>query len=126
MFNDGPSRVIVFNGHNMIVQSIGLLNVRSNCMSNSILHLNNLLHVPKLTGNLIFVSKFAKDNDASFEFHVGKCYVKSQASKVVLLEGYLDGSGLYFFINLALAPSRSSFCHKAPQSSSFVNNTIVL
>lgn len=54
-----PSKVVVGNGHIIRVQSIGYSSIKSNCMSNTVLHLNHLTHVPKITRNLIFVSKFS-------------------------------------------------------------------
>lgn len=67
--------------------------------------LNNLLHAPGIARNLIFVSKFAKDNNVFFVFHCNYCFVKSQASKEVLLEGFLDAGGLYYFHNLPMDSS---------------------
>jgi len=64
--------------------------------------------VPTITRNLLSVSKFAKDNLVYFEFHADKCFVKSQESKQVLLEGFLDKSGLYKFSSFPLKSSRSA------------------
>ena len=58
--------------------------------------LNQLLHVPEITKNLLSVSKFARDNNVFFEFHPNFCLVKDQVSKIVVLEGKLKG-GLYAF-----------------------------
>lgn len=54
-----PNKVVVGNGHIIRVQSIGHSSIKSNCMSNTVLHLNHLTHVPKITRNLNFVSKFS-------------------------------------------------------------------
>ena len=43
------------------------------------------------------MSKFAQDNNVFFEFHANTCFIKSHVSKEVLLEGFLDTSGLYSF-----------------------------
>jgi histone deacetylase 1/2 len=43
------------------------------------------------------VSKFAQDNNVIFEFHPYKCFVKSQASRQILLEGHVGADGLYQF-----------------------------
>lgn len=59
--------------------------------------MQNLLHVPQITKNLISVSKFAKDNNVYFEFHPSICCVKSQESDKVLVEGSLGDDGLYHF-----------------------------
>ena len=43
--------------------------------------LQNLLYVPDITKNLIYVSQFAKDNGVFFEFHSNKCVVKCQETQ---------------------------------------------
>ena len=40
------------------------------------LHLNNFLHVPSITKNLLSASQFAKDNSVFVEFHSDKCLAK--------------------------------------------------
>lgn len=40
----------------------------SSVCANRIFHLNNMLHVPTITKNLISVSQFAKDNGVYFDF----------------------------------------------------------
>lgn len=52
--------------------------------------------------------------------------MKSQASKLVILKGFLDRSGLYFFNGLAHAISWNNFIPKLHQKSSLINNTTVL
>lgn len=61
------------------------------------------LHIKKLT----FSFQVFKRQCVVFEFIAYKCYVKSQVSKLTLLEGYLDSSDLYFFPQLIVKPSRS-------------------
>jgi histone deacetylase 1/2 len=62
------------------------------------LTLNNLLHVPSITKNLISVSQFAKDNVVFFEFHPNHCVVKSQATKEILLQGNVGADGLILLL----------------------------
>ncbi|KAI5426895.1 hypothetical protein KIW84_032359 [Lathyrus oleraceus] len=69
------------------------------------------------------VSKFAKDNDVYFEFDANKCCVKSQASNVLVLEGFLDESGLYCFNKLGLEFSKDTLSHKSLLP--IVNNIVV-
>lgn len=52
--------------------------------------------------------------------------MKSQASKLIFLEVFLDISGLYCFNNLVPAIACNTFTLKLHQESSFVNNTIAL
>lgn len=58
--------------------------------------LKQLLHVPKITKNLLSVSKFAHDNNVYFEFHSTVCFIKDQAIHTILLMGKLE-DGLYVF-----------------------------
>lgn len=57
-----PNEVLVGNGHILIVHSIGSSYLTSSCMPNTNLLLNNILYVPSIIKNLLYVSKFAKDN----------------------------------------------------------------
>lgn len=58
-------------------------------MPKSQLMFNNILHVPNITLNLISVSKLERDNKVYFEFHANKCFVKLEASNMVLLDDFL-------------------------------------
>lgn len=42
------------------------------------LSVNQLLHVPSITKNLLSISKFAVDNGVFFEFFSKHCYVKDK------------------------------------------------
>lgn len=44
----------------------------------------------------------SKDNNIYFEFRPSKCYVKSQGTNKVLLEGTINSEGLYSFDNFKL------------------------
>lgn len=94
-------------------------------MSNTSSLLANLLHVPNITRNLISVSNFSKDNKVYFEFYPNKCFVKSQASGQVLLEGFLDASGLYCFNNVKVESLKGNFQHKTFGVELITNNVIV-
>lgn len=78
----GPNQFIVSNGHGLEVKSVGNSRFQSNVVSTSILKLVDLLNIPKITRNLIFVSKFAKYNHVYFEFH----FLKYQEFIQVLIE----------------------------------------
>jgi histone deacetylase 1/2 len=89
------------------------------------LTLNNLLHVPTITKNLISVSQFAKDNNVFFEFHPNHCVVKSQANREILFQGNVGADGLYCFSNISLTPAKSSTlsCVSNPSVYSIVSNS---
>nr|KYP45414.1 Retrovirus-related Pol polyprotein from transposon TNT 1-94 [Cajanus cajan] len=65
-------------------------------MSPKVFILKDLLHVPHITKNLLSVSKLCRDNEVYLEFHINHCFVKSQDSKEILLQGNLK-NGLYVF-----------------------------
>lgn len=46
-------------------------------LSNSVLHLQNILHAPSIKMNLMSVSKCTLDNNVFFEFHSHMFLVKS-------------------------------------------------
>lgn len=77
-----------------------------------------------ITRNLIFVSNLARYNNVYFELHSNKCFIKSQASDVVLLEVFLDESVLYCFTNPALEPSRNYLSYKSQSPCLTINHTL--
>lgn len=91
----------------------------SSPFNSKLFSLNQLLHLPLITKNLITVSKFAKDNHVFFEFYPDFCLVKYQVSKTVLLEGRLK-NGLYAFdANLTKSTSM-------PSPNSFPNSVVCI
>jgi hypothetical protein len=56
--------------------------------------LNNVLHVPTATKNLIYVHKFTLDNDMFIRFHQFYFLIKDRKTRKVLLHGPCKG-GLY-------------------------------
>ncbi|PON68903.1 hypothetical protein PanWU01x14_092200 [Parasponia andersonii] len=71
----GSDKIRMGNGIGLSIQHIGSSNFPSQ-FHTKMLSLNDLLHVPLITKNLISVSKFAKDNKVFFEFHPTICFVK--------------------------------------------------
>lgn len=65
---EGTNKVVVGNGHTD-VKTVGHTLFHLNIVSNFLLKLTDLLHVPNITQNRISASKFYKDNHAYFEFH---------------------------------------------------------
>lgn len=62
------------------------------------LKLNNILHAPAVTKNLISVSRFIADNDVIIEFNSSGCFVKDKQTGTILLKG-TQKDGLYEFEN---------------------------
>ncbi|GAU13081.1 hypothetical protein TSUD_173810 [Trifolium subterraneum] len=103
----GSEHIYMGNGQSLPIISAGSITFSSPNHTQTQLILNNLLHVPSITKNLISVSQFAKDNDVFFEFHPTYCLVKSQATNEVLLQGNVGSDGLYSFSNISIAPAKS-------------------
>ncbi|KAG8475410.1 hypothetical protein CXB51_032233 [Gossypium anomalum] len=61
-----------------------------------ILHLSNVLCVPSIRKNLLFVSQFATDNNVFFEFHPSYCVIKDIQTREILMRGQVR-DGLYHF-----------------------------
>ena len=57
-------------------------------------HLQNILHVPSANKNLVFVQRFASDNNTCIEFHPNHFLIKDLAMKKVLHRGRCE-DGLY-------------------------------
>jgi histone deacetylase 1/2 len=87
MLYQGQDQVLMGNGQGVKIQSLGHSNFQSTYNLNVHLKLNDLLHVPNISKNLLSVNKFAQDNNVVFEFHPHFCYVKSQDTRHILLEG---------------------------------------
>lgn len=68
--------------------------------SNSLFQLKNILHVPRVTQNLLYVHRFVCDNHCVLIFTPFECIVKDQATGKNLYRGPTDG---YLYpINLSL------------------------
>uniref|UniRef100_A0A2N9HX01 Reverse transcriptase Ty1/copia-type domain-containing protein n=1 Tax=Fagus sylvatica TaxID=28930 RepID=A0A2N9HX01_FAGSY len=89
----GPEQIRVGNGKGLSIHHIGdtlLSTPQSNFL------LRNVLHVPKITKNLISVKKFTKDTNTSMEFHPSYFLVKDRLQGRPLLQGR-SKDGLYHF-----------------------------
>ena len=89
----GPEQIREGNGKGLSIHHIGdtLL-----CIPSSTFLLHNVLHVPKITKNLISVKKFIKDTNTSMEFHPFHFLVKDRLQGRPLLHR-LSKNGLYHF-----------------------------
>ena len=86
----------------------------------SILSLPNVLHVPKMTKNLISVSQLTNENNVIAEFHSTFCLIKDKDTGLVLFRGVLK-DGLYQ-LNPALACAQL----RNVSSSSTISNSYVV
>jgi len=99
---DGQDQITLVTAKVCTFKGSGSFLFLSPINSNISFKLNNLLHVPSITKNLLSVSQFAKDNSIFFEFHPHSCLVKSQGTNEILLQGVVGADGLYSFPNLKL------------------------
>jgi hypothetical protein len=80
---NGHEQVRVGNGQGLNIAHIGT----SNLLDKHNLCLPHMLHVLKLTKNLISVHKLAHDNNAVLEFHSDLFCVKDKATGAILVQG---------------------------------------
>ena len=112
----GDARVMVGNGKNIGISHVGHVHFS---MFVKPVHLKNVLHTPKISKQLISVTKLCFDNQAYVEFFPSHFLVKDQLSKKVLLQGNLE-NGLYK-LNPVTPSSTTSFESLAISSSSLCN-----
>ena len=85
----GQDQLYIGNGQGMKILSTGNSSLSSQHKS---VKLNNILHVPAITKNLLYVHQFALDNNVFIEFHAFFCLVKDNKTEQVLLKGtHKDG-----------------------------------
>ncbi|XP_020679649.1 protein argonaute 1A-like [Dendrobium catenatum] len=82
--------------------------------SNRKLNLNNILHVPKLSHNLLSVSQLASDNDISICFQANDFFIKDRQRNSTLLHGQKH-NGLYR-LKARTAPDRTALTATASTS----------
>jgi histone deacetylase 1/2 len=87
----GQDHVHTANGAGMHITHVGQSTLPT---SSHPLHLNNVLHVPSVTRNLLSVKRFSLDNNVFFEFHPWYFFIKDRSTRAVLLRGGCRG-GLY-------------------------------
>lgn len=91
-FFSGSELLLVGNGQGLEITHTGCT-----CLYTSLgtfLILNNVLCVPKITKNLISISKLLLDNNAIIEFCSNMCFIKDKMERTLLAQGIAKG-GLY-------------------------------
>ncbi|KAG8501711.1 hypothetical protein CXB51_004699 [Gossypium anomalum] len=86
-----PSIVYVGNGNALPIICFGQSSLLTRTRP---LYMKSLLFAPGITKNLLFVSKFTRDNQVMFEFLPTQCKVRDLRTKEVLLQGSVH-QGLY-------------------------------
>ncbi|KAJ0988266.1 hypothetical protein J5N97_006622 [Dioscorea zingiberensis] len=101
----GKDQVQAANGSGMDIVHIGHSQIHT---SNFSLCLKDILHVPQSNRNLLYVQRFATDNNVYFEFHPKFFLVKDRIMKELLLKGKCEG-GLYSFSSVSDFQPKNAF-----------------
>ena len=113
----GNEQLFVGDENALLIEHIGPVQVATNTFES--LFLNYVLHVPKLTKNLLSVSKLLADNNVTLEFVGTSCFIKARSTWIILLEGVAKGG-----LNKIQSPS-SSFHSQSVTQSVAVNSVIL-
>ena len=115
----GTEQIRVGNGKSLPIKHIGTSHLFT--PQNSY-RLNNVLHVPNISQNLLSVQKFTTNTNTFFEFHPKSFYVKDQATQRTLLQRP-SKDGLY---PLPLFNKRISSNKRLNSPSAFVGERVSL
>jgi hypothetical protein len=81
---NGTNQIVATNGTGMNIHNVGYAVIHTPTRD---LHLNNVLHVPSASKNLIFVHRFFTENNASLEYFPNHFLIKDLDTSKVLLQG---------------------------------------
>ena len=88
----GQEKLTIGNGKQLSISHIGQAYLPTHFLIP--LHLENALHVPQSTKNLVNISQLIANNRVFVEFHANCCLMKDKTMGIVLLRGKLR-DGLY-------------------------------
>jgi hypothetical protein len=88
---NGTDQIVTANGTGMSIHNVGHVVIHTPTHD---LHLNNVLHVPSASKNLIFVHYFSTENNDSLEYFPNRFLIKDLDTRKVLLQGQCR-DGLY-------------------------------
>ncbi|KAF8391616.1 hypothetical protein HHK36_023922 [Tetracentron sinense] len=88
---NGSDSVKIGNGSSLAIHHIGHSTIHT---PTSHFKMKNILHVPSVAKNLLFVNKFTKDNNCLFEFYPSHFSVKDIQTGKTLIQGP-SSDGLY-------------------------------
>ncbi|KAH9750213.1 retrovirus-related pol polyprotein from transposon RE1 [Citrus sinensis] len=91
----GTSKLVIGNGVGLCITHTGYAVLRMQSSVNKFeLKLDNILLVPKITKNMISISKLTRDNDVVVEFTNDFYFVKDKVRNLIMLQGKAK-KGLY-------------------------------
>ena len=85
----GTESLLVGNGNALEIKHIG--STVFDTLTTEPLLLNNILHVPNITKNLLSVSQLLADNNVIVEFVGTFCFIKARKTETLLLKGVATG-----------------------------------
>jgi histone deacetylase 1/2 len=88
----GKEQVHTTNGSGMRISHVGQVLLPT--PSSKPFYLDNVLHVPSVAKNLLFLHRLAHDNNVFVEFHPNSLFVKVLLTGAIILRGHCRG-GLY-------------------------------
>jgi hypothetical protein len=80
----GNDQIHTASGSGMKISHISHNTIHTPCHQ---LHLNNILHVPQASKNLVSIYRLASDNNVFLEFHPHFCCIKDLDSRNILIKG---------------------------------------
>jgi histone deacetylase 1/2 len=104
---NGRDRVKTTNVNGLQIKHIGHSTLRT---PNSSLHLNNILHVPSDSKNLLSICKLALDNHVFIEFHALFFLIKDLATRKIFFKGPCH-AGLYPLVPFSIGSSLSKHAY---------------
>lgn len=88
---NGPNQLYIGNGQGLNIASFRNSLLHTN---HRMLKLHNILHVPHIKKNLLYVHRLTSNNDVVFEFHPPFCLIKDRKMRAALLRRMVK-DGLY-------------------------------
>ena len=102
---NGTQLLFVGNGQGLTITHIGCTYLSTSFGTH--LSLTNTLCVPKITKNLISISKLLLDNNIIIEFCSNMCFIKDKKEGTLLAQGIVEG-GLYKLLSLDVSSLHST------------------
>lgn len=101
----GTETVAVGNGNGLNIAHTGSTTYH---LPNSDLHLNDILHCPNVSTNLLSIQKFCQDNNCYFKLTDSYFLVKDNLTGAILLQGPSEGSLYPVHLNKFVTNKRAS------------------
>ncbi|KAH9671717.1 reverse transcriptase Ty1/copia-type domain-containing protein [Citrus sinensis] len=120
----GNEQLYVGDGNALLINHVGSVKLTINTFEP--FSLNHVLHVPKITKNLLSVSKLLADNNVTLKFVGTCCFVKARSTGIILLEGVVKGvvKASTFRVVLSIAVMNSWILRQIDVNNAFLNGIL--